>query len=68
MSLPLRILIFRIIPVALFGFLIFLKDYRGIVVALLLIYGIGLQVYGKDFSGNDVILGIKKSTWRKWRG
>lgn len=54
----LRWIVFNIVPTLLFlSFLIF-DNARNVLIFLCVIYGICLQIYGKNYKGQNVILGI----------
>lgn len=59
---------FKMFPLILFLLLICLPQHRTAVIFVFIGYIVSLLLYGRDYDGNEVIFGIKKSDIEKWMG
>lgn len=60
-----RFIIYNVIPIALFLIICFVEELRVYSIIALLILGVSLSIYGKNYKGENVILGIKRGWFGK---
>ena len=59
-----RFFVFRCLPLVVFAVIIFSRELRWWALGAMIIYITSLAIYGQDYEGREVVLGIKKDKFK----